>query len=63
MSKSWRLLALLFILCLLTGALFLLRKKPAEPETATPTERFVLSELPSAEIEKIVLTSQKGSWS
>lgn len=60
MSKSWRLLSLLLILCLLSGALLLLRKKPAE-ETAPPVERYVLSDVTSAEMEKIVITSQKGT--
>ncbi len=60
MRKSWRLLSLFLILCVLSGALLLLRKKPAE-ETATRTEQFVLSEVTSAEMEKIVITSQKGT--
>ncbi|NLW55089.1 MAG: DUF4340 domain-containing protein, partial [Firmicutes bacterium] len=60
MSKSWRLLSLLIVLCLLSGALWLLRTKP-EPETVASTERFVLSEVPSTEMEKIVLTSKKGT--
>lgn len=60
MSKSWRLLFLVLVLCLLSGALFILQKKPAEPETTAQPEWIVLSEVQAEEMEKVILTSQAG---